>query len=70
MSASTTLTSIYPSSSSTNTNSLPSSASPHVEVSKRISAFTIDLDGNNSRQNLQEAFRKYREYKVVSYKEV
>ncbi len=64
MSASSTLTSIYPSSSHGNTST--SSASPHSDVNKRISAFTIDLDGNNSRQNLQEAFRKYREYKVVS----
>ena len=62
MSASSTLTSIYPiSNASSSLSSLP-----QIEIRKKITAFTIDLDGSNNRQNLQDAFQKYREYKVVS----
>lgn len=65
MSASSTLTSIYPSSNASSSHS----SLPSAEASnKKITAFTIDLDGNNNRQNLQDAFRKYREYKVEGEK--
>ena len=64
MSASSTLTSSIYNSSSSSSHSNNSSLR---DDTKKITAFTIDLDGNNrSSRNLQDAFQKYREFKTVS----
>ena len=47
------------------TSSVNSMSSSSDNYNKNVTSFTISFNGTTN-ENLQEAFKKYREYKIVS----
>lgn len=48
------------------TSSVNSMSSSNDNYNKNVTSFTISFDTTQNNENLQEAFKKYREYKIVS----